>query len=243
MRNEANDLIIDILKSSNKYQETQLVVGYYKIMNSFRGAPQFIQIHRNSNDNTCPAHWGSNEHDVCNIGSRLEILVKNVDDNLSNDSISKPWFHKYNEANERLRHLETEETEASGAADELKKYEDKLEYLHLKDQCFSTIDAKFTYTLCVMKDVTQKETDGYNEVTLGKFESIKDDGKGNVIMQFDNGQHCWAHGERKADVTIKCGKENKLISATEPSTCFYTLEFESPAACSPTFAEFNGIAI
>ena len=242
MHNDANELIIDILKTSKKYQETQLVIGYYKVMQSFRGAPQFVQMHIASNDKTCPVHWGSNELDVCNIGSRLENLIDGINNNDSTE-IPKPWLDKYNEANERLRLLEVEESEASTAANELEKYEDKLEYLHLKDQCFSTIDAKFTYTVCVMKDVTQKETDGYNDVILGKFESISDSSKGDVIMHFTGGQNCWAHGERKADVTIKCGKENKLISATEPSTCFYTLEFESPSACNSKFAEFHGLAI
>ena len=243
LQNDANELIIDILKTSKKYQETQLVIGYYKIMQNFRGASQFIKMHVANNDNTCPAHWGNNEHDVCNIGSRLEMLINNVDTNNESIESARPWLDKYNEANERLRLLEIEETEASTAANELEKYDDKLAYLHLKDQCFSTIDGKFTYNVCVMKTVSQKETDGHNDVTLGKFDSISDDDKGNVIMHFTEGQHCWNHGDRKADVTIRCGKENKLLSATEPSTCFYTLEFESPAACSTTFAELNGLSV
>lgn len=242
LQNDASDLIVDILKTSKQYQHIQLIIGYYKIMQNFRGASQFIKIHLASNDQTCPGLWGNSEHDVCNIGSRLEVLINNANSNESSE-IKRPWLDKYNEANERLQLLEIEETDASSAANELEKYNDKLEYLHLKDQCFPTIDGKFTYNVCVMKTVTQKETHGNNDVTLGKFDSISDDDKGNVIMHFTEGDHCWNHGNRKADVTIRCGKENKLISATEPSTCFYTLEFESPAACSEKFADFNGILV
>ena len=52
-----------------------------------------------------------------------------------------------------------------------------------------------------------------------------------------------AHGNRKADVFISCGAVNAFKSANEPSTCYYTFEFESPAACNEKFASINGIMV
>jgi protein kinase C substrate 80K-H len=76
---------------------------------------------------------------------------------------------------------------------------------------------------------------------IGTYSSIEEKDDATVVMKFGNGQHCHAFGPRTADVSIRCGSENKLLSASEPSTCFYTFDMESPAACTKKFAEYHGI--
>lgn len=83
--------------------------------------------------------------------------------------------------------------------------------------------------------------DGGGSVTLGRYSSIKDTENGGATMHFDQGQHCHAFGARTADVHVTCGAENRLLSASEPSTCYYSFKFESPAACTEKFAVSNGI--
>jgi hypothetical protein len=61
-------------------------------------------------------------------------------------------------------------------------------------------------------------------------------------MKFGKGDHCHAFGARTATVTVSCAAQHALISATEPSTCAYKLHFESPAACTPKYAEVSGIS-
>ena len=122
-------------------------------------------------------------------------------------------------------------------------YSNYVPFLALKKECFKVNEAnKFEYTLCMFDSVTQKEVNGHNSVTLGTFNRFVENNHGQVVMQFTDGTHCHAHGARKADITVICGANNILKEAREPATCYYTMEFESPAACDMKFAENNGIA-
>jgi hypothetical protein len=98
----------------------------------------------------------------------------------------------------------------------------------------------------MLENVKQKEIGGYNNVLLGDYQSIQEiSSKEYGIayqMKFHNGQHCHAFGARSAEVTVICGEKNVLKSAQEPSTCFYTLILESPAACTENFAKANGLS-
>ena len=38
---------------------------------------------------------------------------------------------------------------------------------------------------------------------------------------------------RSTKVNIRCGSENKLVSAAEPNRCEYEFMFETPAVCEP----------
>ena len=38
---------------------------------------------------------------------------------------------------------------------------------------------------------------------------------------------------RSTKVNIRCGAENKLVSAAEPNRCEYEFMFETPAVCEP----------
>lgn len=39
---------------------------------------------------------------------------------------------------------------------------------------------------------------------------------------------------RSVEVSVRCGLQNTLLSANEPSRCEYAFEFETPALCEST---------
>ena len=96
-----------------------------------------------------------------------------------------------------------------------------------------------------MDKVTQREGGGGSPTDLGSFDRLsQSDDKATVTLHYTKGAHCWGLNEpRKADMRVHCGKEHKLLSSTETSTCFYELEFESPIGCTPEFAAANGISL
>ena len=158
------------------------------------------------------------------------------------------------EVNTKTKEVEAKQKIAATANDDLVKYKDHLEYLAMKDQCFEVVDGQFSYSLCMLGSITQKEVSGSREVTLGTHQSIEPayDTPSNshngrtppsTIMRFGGGQHCHAFGARTAQVTVACAAKNALISASEPSTCAYSLYFESPVACTLKYAQLNGLDI
>lgn len=46
-------------------------------------------------------------------------------------------------------------------------------------------------------------------------------------------------------VLLVCGKSNKLAQVSEPSTCVYSLTFETPLVCHPhsLLGRLNGLAV
>jgi protein kinase C substrate 80K-H len=98
----------------------------------------------------------------------------------------------------------------------------------LKDKCFSVVDKQYTYELCLFSNTHQKSNDG-TSTSLGSWDSWDSTGK---VMKYINGQSCWNGPSRSTHITVKCGSEEKLSSVDEPSICFYTMNFETPAACN-----------
>jgi hypothetical protein len=93
-----------------------------------------------------------------------------------------------------------------------------------------------------MGSVTQTEDGSPSGVDLGSFEAIEETENGDgATMKYRNGQHCHAFGPRSADVKVTCSSKSVLLSASEPSTCFYSFVMESPAACTEKFALAHGI--
>ena len=115
---------------------------------------------------------------------------------------------------------------------------DYLEFVHLQnqDECFTVKGGEYTYTVCIMGSISQVDRGG-SSVNLGHFKSFDTRSDGTVLAEYHNGAHCHAHGARRATVFITCAAENRVIVVDEPSTCYYTLEMESPAACNPTFGK------
>ena len=151
---------------------------------------------------------------------------------------------EYYQANGKLTELEDQLSAARRTKEELEHHAAWVEFLALRDKevCLETVDGKFTYSVCVMQKVTQREAEG-GEVELGNFLSIEPHAEtGGAVMHFNNGAHCWGINEpRKADVFVVCGAEDKLLSATEPSTCYYTFQMESPVACTEEFKAVHGL--
>jgi len=134
----------------------------------------------------------------------------------------------------------SEEAERTNGTDDSSHF---LAFHAIKGQSFSVVDGKFTYTLQVGHAVTQS-AEGEGTVTLGTFDGFERDTKdhsGNILLKFRDGDYCYAFGPRSAHVEAECGPDNRLLDAMEPSTCFYALRFETPAACNVEFAESNGI--
>lgn len=123
---------------------------------------------------------------------------------------------------------------------ETEKYKEYLDFLALKDQCVDVKDGKYTYVLCILKSVHQKD-EGGSSVSLGNFKILSQNDDGSYEMKFENGQHCHAFGPRMATVHIRCGATTVLSDATEASTCNYTFELLSPAACSMKYGKINGL--
>ena len=64
------------------------------------------------------------------------------------------------------------------------------------------------------------------------FITVSQHKKNNLIFYFI-GVQCWNGPQRSTKVNLRCGAENKLVSAAEPNRCEYEFMFETPAACQP----------
>eukprot|EP01080_Neovahlkampfia_damariscottae_P007960 gene7960-12426_t len=98
----------------------------------------------------------------------------------------------------------------------------------LKDKCFNVVDKQYTYEVCLFSNSHQKSKDG-SSTHLGNWDSWDVEKK---TMKYTNGQSCWNGPNRSAHVRIKCGLNEQLMNVDEPSMCYYTLDFETPAACN-----------
>ncbi|PNH10213.1 Glucosidase 2 subunit beta [Tetrabaena socialis] len=100
-------------------------------------------------------------------------------------------------------------------------------FLAFADQCFSSIQTRWTYEICFFKDATQRE--GYtNTVTVGRWRGFSPDYK---QILYGGGEDCWNVGPRTMTVSMSCGLEEQLSDGEEPGTCAYQSKFTSPALC------------
>jgi len=125
-----------------------------------------------------------------------------------------------------LRELEEKKVEAERILN-MQVGEDMC-LVQLGTDCYELHD-KYTYKICPMKQAKQDGTD------LGRFKSFEGDESIPLAkrqMKFDEGSHCWDGPKRNTLVTVRCGPEPKVVSASEPSRCTYTVTMETPCACS-----------
>ncbi|XP_033341965.1 glucosidase 2 subunit beta [Megalopta genalis] len=125
---------------------------------------------------------------------------------------------------------------------EIRKLEEKLdrdygteeEFAPLDGECFEYTDLEYVYTLCMFGRATQRSKSGGSDIILGHwYEWAGPDGHKYSRMKYDRGLTCWNGPARSTMVTLICGKENKLMSVTEPMRCEYAMEFSTPALCNP----------
>jgi protein kinase C substrate 80K-H len=82
---------------------------------------------------------------------------------------------------------------------------------------------EYTYYMNPFVDAKQSTT------SLGTFSSWKTPYS---VMAFTAGVHCWGGPDRSVEVSLICGKENKIVEVREPSKCTYTMGATTPFACS-----------
>ena len=234
-----------------------LNIGYYYAHSHLEGFADFAFARIRKNEaQTCPNIFvsaaqkqGMDISKLCTLSSEIERLMEDHRQFLSTQS--NPYKEQASELRKQLEELISSRVDATTAADQLKAYANHLAYLAMKDQCVELKDAAFTYKACMLGSVNQHDDKGdHGQVLLGEYygqieeSDINSSGsKYYNSMKFHNGQHCHAFGARSAEIHIYCGTENKLLSAREPSTCAYFLEMESPAACTPRFAQQNGLDV
>ena len=126
---------------------------------------------------------------------------------------------------------------------EIRKLEEKLdrdygaeqEFTSLDGECFDYTDLEYVYTLCLFGKAAQKSKSGGSDITLGHWNDwTGPEGQKYSKMKYDRGLTCWNGPARSTIVNLSCGRENKLISVTEPSRCEYAMEFSTPALCNPS---------
>ena len=109
-----------------------------------------------------------------------------------------------------------------------------MEFSPLYEQCYEYTDREYTYKLCAFNKVTQKSKDGGRETSLGTWVSWNGPASSRYSkMLFENGEGCWNGPKRSTRVTVGCGLEEAVISASEPNRCEYAMEFVTPAFCPP----------
>jgi hypothetical protein len=129
----------------------------------------------------------------------------------------------------------------SGLESELKDLNSTLSHVsgahviwlaHLEN-CFSTQVREYTYEFCPFKQASQKSG---SSTSLGRFTRF-DVIDGKVSLHFENGQRCWQGMDRRALVHTTCGVTSAITLVEEPSTCFYSIQFDTPIACSLSAAQ------
>ncbi|OAD57602.1 Glucosidase 2 subunit beta [Eufriesea mexicana] len=140
------------------------------------------------------------------------------------------------------------ERNANELITEIRKFEEKLdrdfgaehEFASLDGECFEYTNLEYVYTLCMFSKTTQRSKAGGNDITLGHWNDWNGpEGRKYSRMKYDRGLNCWNGPARSTVVNLTCGKENKLISVTEPNRCEYAMEFSTPAVCNVSLDSAN----
>ena len=130
-------------------------------------------------------------------------------------------------------------------ADLTKDYGPDSVFRALKDQCIETDSGEYTYELCFLGSTTQKPKKGGGNTGMGNFarfdkitvdEDLPADGKGlgageRLVLQYDNGQHCWNGPSRSTQVILACAESNEIWKVVEAEKCTYRMEVGTPAVC------------
>ncbi|KAK2194125.1 hypothetical protein NP493_2g09049 [Ridgeia piscesae] len=137
----------------------------------------------------------------------------------------------FNEADRKFRDIESEISKLESLLDI--DFGGETEFYPLYGECFEMTDREYTYKLCPFDKATQRSKNGGSETSLGKWSHWDGpDGNKYSVMKFEKGQNCWNGPDRSVKVNVNCGKENQLLTATEPNKCEYEFQFVTPTACS-----------
>jgi protein kinase C substrate 80K-H len=103
-------------------------------------------------------------------------------------------------------------------------------FASMANNCFEYTDLEYTYKMCAFDFCVQKPLHGGSETRLGSWEKWS---VPHTQMSYERGVQCWNGPSRSTKVDLRCGAENKLVAASEPSKCEYLFVFETPAVCEP----------
>ncbi|XP_054849153.1 N-acetylglucosamine-1-phosphotransferase subunit gamma [Eublepharis macularius] len=107
--------------------------------------------------------------------------------------------------------------------------------LRLAGKCFSYLESTYKYEFCPFQNVTQHEQtfrwNAYSGI-LGIWHEWEIENNSFAGMWMRDGDACETRN-RQTKVLLVCGKSNRLAHVSEPSTCVYSLTFETPLVCHP----------
>ncbi|XP_062999403.1 N-acetylglucosamine-1-phosphotransferase subunit gamma [Elgaria multicarinata webbii] len=105
--------------------------------------------------------------------------------------------------------------------------------LVLAGKCFSYVESMYKYEFCPFHNVTQHEQtfrwNAYSGI-LGIWHEWEIENNTFVAMWMRDGDSCETKN-RQTKVLLICGRRNRLAHVSEPSTCVYSLTFETPLVC------------
>ncbi|XP_018021311.1 glucosidase 2 subunit beta isoform X2 [Hyalella azteca] len=139
----------------------------------------------------------------------------------------------YQDAQRSVDALKKQLSEEQASLD--KDFGPEDEFRVFEGRCFEYTDREYTYKLCPFDTASQIPKNGGGETRLGTWHDWEGEDTGPrgkySAMKYTNGQGCWNGPNRSTLVHLRCGVENELISAAEPSKCEYVFIFTTPAAC------------
>ncbi|KAM3916490.1 N-acetylglucosamine-1-phosphotransferase subunit gamma [Leptodactylus fuscus] len=105
----------------------------------------------------------------------------------------------------------------------------------LAGKCFSFVESTYKYEFCPFHNVTQHEQtfrwNAYSGI-LGIWQEWEIENSTFTGMWMRSGDTC-GNKNRQTKVQLVCGRSNKLAAVSEPSTCVYSMIFETPLVCHP----------
>ncbi|XP_029954200.1 N-acetylglucosamine-1-phosphotransferase subunit gamma [Salarias fasciatus] len=109
-------------------------------------------------------------------------------------------------------------------------------HLHrLAGKCFSLTESMYKYEFCPFHNITQHEQsfrwNAYSGI-LGVWQEWEIANNTFTGMWMRDGDACGSRN-RETKVILVCGTTSKLSQVSEPSTCVYSLTFETPLVCHP----------
>lgn len=109
-------------------------------------------------------------------------------------------------------------------------------HLHrLAGKCFSLSESTYKYEFCPFHNITQHEQsfrwNAYSGI-LGIWQEWEIANNTFTGMWMRDGDTCGTRN-RETKVNLVCSGSSKLAQVSEPSTCVYSLTFETPLVCHP----------
>ncbi|XP_028989944.1 N-acetylglucosamine-1-phosphotransferase subunit gamma [Betta splendens] len=109
-------------------------------------------------------------------------------------------------------------------------------HLHrLAGKCFSLIESTYKYEFCPFHNITQHEQsfrwNAYSGI-LGIWQEWEIANNTFTGMWMREGDNCGTKN-RETKVILICSNSSRLVQVSEPSTCLYSLTFETPLVCHP----------